>query len=204
MNEAELARGARRRADRARAARRSPTGSTPSRGSSSSARRSSVSRPGARTAASTSPRAATRPASSASSTSARCSFRTGRATSSPTRSRTCSPTTAIALLFLIPGVDDTFRVNGRARIVDDPELLAAERGRRQVAAARHPRRDRGGVHAVPEGAHPLRPLEPREARRPLRAAELGRDPARVADPELDVDEYDEARAERYRRREGFY
>ena len=29
----------------------------------------------------------------------------------------------IALLFLIPGVDDTFRVNGRARIVDDEELL---------------------------------------------------------------------------------
>src|SRR5437660_10925866 len=31
----------------------------------------------------------------------------------------------IALLFLIPGVGDTFRVNGRARIVDDAELLAA-------------------------------------------------------------------------------
>src|SRR5690242_19746575 len=29
----------------------------------------------------------------------------------------------IALLFLIPGVGDTFRVNGRARIVDDPDLL---------------------------------------------------------------------------------
>src|SRR6204780_5627957 len=30
----------------------------------------------------------------------------------------------IALLFLIPGVGDTFRVNGHAKIVDDPELLA--------------------------------------------------------------------------------
>src|SRR5947209_844199 len=30
----------------------------------------------------------------------------------------------IAVLFLIPGVGDTFRVNGRAEIVDDPELLA--------------------------------------------------------------------------------
>ena len=30
----------------------------------------------------------------------------------------------IALLFLIPGVGDTFRVNGRATIVDDAELLA--------------------------------------------------------------------------------
>lgn len=30
----------------------------------------------------------------------------------------------IALLFLIPGIGDTFRVNGEARIVDDVELLA--------------------------------------------------------------------------------
>src|ERR1035437_2497925 len=30
----------------------------------------------------------------------------------------------IALLFLIPGVGDSFRVNGRASIVDDQELLA--------------------------------------------------------------------------------
>ena len=30
----------------------------------------------------------------------------------------------IALLFVIPGVGDTFRVNGEAVIVDDPELLA--------------------------------------------------------------------------------
>src|SRR6266566_3182263 len=30
----------------------------------------------------------------------------------------------IGLLFLIPGIGDTFRVNGRASIVDDPEALA--------------------------------------------------------------------------------
>jgi PPOX class probable FMN-dependent enzyme len=30
----------------------------------------------------------------------------------------------IALLFLLPGIGDTFRVNGRARVVDDAELLA--------------------------------------------------------------------------------
>ena len=29
----------------------------------------------------------------------------------------------VALLFVVPGVTDTFRVNGRASIVDDPELL---------------------------------------------------------------------------------
>src|SRR5262249_47455688 len=31
---------------------------------------------------------------------------------------------SIGLLFLIPGVGDTFRVNGRGFITDDPELLA--------------------------------------------------------------------------------
>jgi len=30
----------------------------------------------------------------------------------------------LALLFLLPGVDETLRVNGRGRFVDDPELLA--------------------------------------------------------------------------------
>ena len=30
----------------------------------------------------------------------------------------------VALLFVVPGVDDTFRVNGRATLTDDPELLA--------------------------------------------------------------------------------
>ena len=30
----------------------------------------------------------------------------------------------IGLLFLLPGIGDTFRVNGRAEIVEDPELLA--------------------------------------------------------------------------------
>ena len=32
---------------------------------------------------------------------------------------------AIGLLFLIPGVGDSFRVNGSGVIVDDPDLLAA-------------------------------------------------------------------------------
>src|SRR5580765_7734895 len=32
---------------------------------------------------------------------------------------------SIGLLFLIPGVGDSFRVNGRGFITDDPELLAA-------------------------------------------------------------------------------
>lgn len=33
-------------------------------------------------------------------------------------------TGSVGLLFLIPGIDETLRVNGRATLVDDPDLLA--------------------------------------------------------------------------------
>ena len=89
---------------------------------------------------------------------------------------------SIGLLFLIPGVGDSFRVNGRGVITDDEELLADERRGGVGAEARHPRRDRGGLHPVLEGADPLGSLEPRAARRPVGAAELRRDPALVERP----------------------
>jgi len=41
----------------------------------------------------------------------------------------------IALLFLIPGVGDTFRVSGNAVIVDDAELLGPARSRARVLAS---------------------------------------------------------------------
>ena len=66
------------------------------------------------TAASTSRRAATRRGSCASSTSARCSFPTGRATRIADTLTNLLSDDRIALLFLVPGVGDTFRVNGRA------------------------------------------------------------------------------------------
>ena len=46
----------------------------------------------------------------------------------------------IALLFLVPGIGDTFRVNGRAVLARDEELLERRAGRREGAEARHPRR----------------------------------------------------------------
>ena len=33
-------------------------------------------------------------------------------------------TGSVALLFVVPGIEETLRVNGKARITDDPELLA--------------------------------------------------------------------------------
>jgi PPOX class probable FMN-dependent enzyme len=110
----------------------------------------------------------------------------------------------IALLFLIPGVNDTFRVNGRGRIVDDPELLAASEVQGKVPQL--------GILVEVEEAYTQCPkaLLRSELWNPERHIERSELPASgeilraVADPELDVEEYEEARAERYRRRQGFY
>ncbi len=110
----------------------------------------------------------------------------------------------IALLFLIPGVEDTFRVNGRARIVDDPELLAE--------SAVEGKAPRLGILVQVEEAYTQCPkaLLRSQLWNPDRHVDRSELPSSgeilraVADPELDVEEYEDARAERYRRREGFY
>jgi uncharacterized protein len=110
----------------------------------------------------------------------------------------------IALLFLIPGVNDTFRVNGRARIVDDAELLAP--------SAVEGKAPRLGILVEVEEAYTQCPKallrsdlwnpEKHVSRDELPTS--GEILRAVADPTLDVEEYNAARAERYRRREGFY
>ena len=110
----------------------------------------------------------------------------------------------IALLFLIPGVNDTFRVNGRARIVDDPELLAASEVEGKAPQL--------GILVEVEEAYTQCPKAflRSELWNPERHIERSELPSQgeilraIADPELDVDEYDEGRNARYRRREGFY
>jgi uncharacterized protein len=110
----------------------------------------------------------------------------------------------IAILFLIPGVNDTFRVNGRARIVDDPELLAESAVEGKVPQL--------GILVEVEEAYTQCPkaLLRSELWNPERHIDRSELPTSgeilraVADPELDAEEYEEARAERYRRREGFY
>ena len=110
----------------------------------------------------------------------------------------------IALLFLVPGVGDSFRVNGSARIVDDEELLAPSAVEGKVP--------RLGLLVTVEEAYtqcskalirsdlwnPANHVDPKAmptSGEMLKAA---------SDPTLDVDEYERARAERYRRREGLY
>jgi PPOX class probable FMN-dependent enzyme len=110
----------------------------------------------------------------------------------------------IALLFLIPGVNDTFRVNGRARIVDDPELLADSEIEGKTPQL--------GILVEVEEAYTQCPkaLLRSELWNPERHVDRSELPSSgeilraVADPELDVEEYEDARTERYKRREGFY
>ena len=110
----------------------------------------------------------------------------------------------IALLFLIPGVNDTFRVNGRARIVDDAELLAE--------SAVEGKTPQLGILVEVEEAYTQCPkaLLRSELWNPERHIDRSELPTSgeilraVADPELDVEEYEDARTKRYKRREGFY
>ena len=110
----------------------------------------------------------------------------------------------IALLFLIPGVGDTFRVNGRGVITDDSELLAP-----CAVEGKPPRLGilvsiEEAYTQCPEGSDPLGAVEPRAPHRPLRAAQLGQILRSLTDPEFDAEEYDRERKQRYARREGLY
>jgi hypothetical protein len=110
----------------------------------------------------------------------------------------------IALLFLIPGVADTFRVNGTALITDDAELLAPS-----AVQGRPPRL---GVlitvhEAYTQCAKALLRSDLWNPERHIESSELPRHGEilkALSLPDLDVSEHERARAERYARREGFY
>ena len=110
----------------------------------------------------------------------------------------------IALLFLIPGVGDTFRVNGTAEIVDDPELLAGSEVGGKVP--------RLGLLVSIEEAYTQCPkaLIRSELWNPERHIDRSALPSSGAifrslnDPGFDAEEYDREREARYRRREGLY
>jgi hypothetical protein len=110
----------------------------------------------------------------------------------------------IGLLFLIPGIGETFRVNGRGVVVDDPELLEAS-----TVEGSPPRL---GIlitidEAYTQCAKALIRSDLWNADRQIERSELpspGEILRSVADQSLDPDEYDRARDERYARREGLY
>jgi PPOX class probable FMN-dependent enzyme len=110
----------------------------------------------------------------------------------------------IALLFLIPGVGDTFRVNGTAEIIDDPDLLADS-----TIDGKAPRL---GLLVAIEQCYTQCPKA--MIRSDLWNSEHHIDRSTLpssgaifrslTDPSFDADEYDRERAGRYQRREGLY
>jgi PPOX class probable FMN-dependent enzyme len=110
----------------------------------------------------------------------------------------------IALLFLVPGVGETFRVNGSARIVDDPELLEGSAVEGKVPKL--------GLVVTVEEAYTqcskalLRSdlWNPEKHVDPKVMPTSGQMLKAVSDPTLDVDAYERERAERYRKGEGLY
>jgi uncharacterized protein len=110
----------------------------------------------------------------------------------------------IALLFLIPGVGDTFRVNGRARIVDDADLLAPSAVDGKVP--------RLGLLVSVEEAYTQcsKALIRSDLWNPGRHIDRSELPSSgeilrsVRDDDFDAEEYDRERAGRYARREGLY
>src|ERR1700751_3512908 len=110
----------------------------------------------------------------------------------------------IALLFLIPGIGDTFRVYGRARIVDDAELLAP--------CAVDGKVPRLGLLVSIEEAYTQcsKALIRSDLWNPERHIDRSELPSSgeilrsVNDPEFDAEEYERERAARYARRAGLY
>jgi hypothetical protein len=111
---------------------------------------------------------------------------------------------AIGLLFLIPGVGDSFRVNGRAYITDDPELLAA-------SAVEGSPPGLGIVVSIEEAyTQCSKALIRSDLWNPEHHIDRSELPSSgeilrlLNDPSFDAEEYDRDRAERYARREGLY
>ena len=109
----------------------------------------------------------------------------------------------VGLLFVIPGVGDTLRVNGRASIVTDEELLAP-----CAVEGKAPRL--GFLIDVEEVfTHCSKAFLRAQLWDPSHYVDRSELPSsgeihRSRDPAFDAGAYDEERAERYARREGFY
>ena len=110
----------------------------------------------------------------------------------------------VGLLFVIPGVGDTLRVNGRATLTTDQELLAESAVEGKVP--------RLGILVDIEAAftHCSKAFLRSDLWNPARFVDRATLPtngeihAEIAEGDFDASAYDAARAERYARREGFY
>jgi PPOX class probable FMN-dependent enzyme len=109
----------------------------------------------------------------------------------------------VAMLFVVPGVTDTLRVNGRATIVTDPELLAA-----CAVEGKAPKLglviDIDEVFTHCSKAFLRAQLWDPERYVPREDLPSNGELMRSINPAVDPETYDAERAERYSRREGFY
>lgn len=109
----------------------------------------------------------------------------------------------VGLLFIVPGVGETLRVNGRALVTDDPALLAP-----CVVEGKTPKL--GILIDVEEAfTHCPKAFLRADLWNPARFSTRDTLPSNGAiqaalQPGFDAEEYDRRRAERYARREGFY
>jgi uncharacterized protein len=110
----------------------------------------------------------------------------------------------VALLFLIPGVGDTFRVNGRAVITDDAELLAPS-----AVEGKPPKL--GLLVSIEEAyTHCPKAMIRSDLWNPARHIDRSALPSSgailrsLSTPDFDAEVYDRERAERYARRDGLY
>jgi len=109
----------------------------------------------------------------------------------------------VGLIFVVPGVGDTLRVNGRATLVTDDELLAPSAVDGKVPKL--------GilVDADEVFTHCSKAFLRSQLWDPGRYVERSELPSsgeihRRRDPSFDAESYDAERAKRYARREGFY
>ena len=109
----------------------------------------------------------------------------------------------VGLLFVIPGIGDTLRVNGRASLVSDEELLAASAVEGKAPALGVP------IEVDEVFTHCSKAFLRASLWDPSRYVDRSELPSsgeihRARDPSFDADAYDAERAQRYARREGFY
>jgi PPOX class probable FMN-dependent enzyme len=109
----------------------------------------------------------------------------------------------VGLLFVVPGVGDTLRVNGSATLVTDEDLLAS--------SSVEGKRPRVGIRVEIDQVftHCSKAFLRSQLWDPERFVERSELPSsgeihRRRDPSFDAEAYDAERAERYARREGFY
>jgi hypothetical protein len=110
----------------------------------------------------------------------------------------------IALLFMIPGIGDTFRVNGRATITDDEELLGP-----CSVAGKAPKL--GLLITIREAyTHCSKAMIRSDLWNPEKHIDRAELPSSgailrsLSEPEFDADRYDHERAARYARGDGLY